>query len=156
VLGNTDGLPAPNGTCEMSDDEKKISQFLRDAWTSMAKSQKPSADDSQWPRYTSVKAMGLNIVNPTMPGNINYTKCKLWDDIGKKLLDSNGSGSGNGSGSENGTSSGSSGSNYTAGTPSPTGPPRAMGSTATGDASGTPSFMGLLVGMLAIAMGLLK
>jgi hypothetical protein len=136
----------------MSDDEKKTSQFLRDAWTTMAKSQQPSADDSQWPAYDSVKSMGLNVVNSTMPGNINYTKCKLWDDIEKKLLAGNDSDIGNGNGNENGISSGSSGSNHTGGAPSPTCPSSTMGSTATGDARSTLSSMGLLVVLLAIAM----
>ena len=86
VLGYTSGLPPPNGTCEMTDDEKDISAFMVKAWTAMAASQKPG-DDLEWPAWdNSQKSLGINIINSSEPGFVNYTECQLWDDINQAML----------------------------------------------------------------------
>jgi Carboxylesterase family len=82
VLGDTTILPPPNGTCNMTQEEVRISAFLVEAWTSMAVSRKPTLNDSLWPAYgNSNKSLGINIVDSVVPGHINYTLCQFWDPI---------------------------------------------------------------------------
>lgn len=102
VFGHTSALPPPNGTCEFTDDEKDIASFMSKAWTMMADQQKP-ADDSDWPAWgDAAKSMGINIVNSSEAGFVNYTECKLWDDINSKMMSNS---SNNGSSTTNGSSS---------------------------------------------------
>jgi carboxylesterase type B len=81
VFGHTQNLPSPNGTCNMSPDEVQLSKYLVKAWTTMAEQQRP-ADSSAWPQWTDPKSsLGINIVNSSAPGFVNYTQCELWDQI---------------------------------------------------------------------------
>ena len=87
VFGTTVNLPAPNGTCEMTEQEKTISAFLREAWTSMADIQKPTSDSAQWPAYGNAqKSLGINVTNVTTAGYVDYTVCKLWDGLNEKAV----------------------------------------------------------------------
>ena len=87
VLGLTKSLPAPNGTCNMSLDEMKISTLMNDAWTLMAALQIPTKSAVQWPAYQGAhKPLGINIMNLTQPGVVHYSQCKLWDAIEASLL----------------------------------------------------------------------
>jgi hypothetical protein len=100
VFGNTVNLPAPNGTCDMTEQEKAISAFLSEAWTSMADIQKPTSDAAKWPAYGNAQtSLGINITNFTTAGYIDYTVCKLWDGINKMAVAAASSGAGNGTGS---------------------------------------------------------
>lgn len=82
VLGNTHHLPLPNGTCNMTTSEITISSFLTNAWTSMAAIQKPTTDPKDWPAYQGPNnTFGVTILNSTVAGVINYTRCELWDQI---------------------------------------------------------------------------
>ena len=82
VFGNTVNLPAPNGTCNMTQQEVAISAFLVEAWTSMAANQMPTSNATLWPEYGSAQqSLGITVVNSTIPGYINFTACALWDEI---------------------------------------------------------------------------
>lgn len=82
VFGDTHNLPLPNGTCNMTTAEMAISSFLNNAWTSMASIQRPTADPKDWPAYQGPNnTLGITILNSTIPGPINYTRCELWDNI---------------------------------------------------------------------------
>jgi carboxylesterase type B len=95
VFGHTENLPSPNGTCSMSEDEKKISAFMVKAWTSMAEQQNPGPPAS-WPAWTDAKSsQGINFVNASIPGYVNYTQCDLWDQIRDIALAEAGNGTSN-------------------------------------------------------------
>jgi hypothetical protein len=130
VFGNTVNLPAPNGTCDMTEQEKAISAFLSEAWTSMADIQKPTSDAAQWPAYGNAqKSLGINVTNFTTAGYIDYTVCKLWDGINEMAVAAASSGTGNGTGSN---STGAQGNASTTAPASPSISP----TTAAGGASG--------------------
>jgi hypothetical protein len=62
VFGHTTNLPNPDGNCSMTTTEIILSKFMMGAWTSMASSQIPIADDSLWPAYRDSKeSLGINI-----------------------------------------------------------------------------------------------
>jgi carboxylesterase type B len=135
VFGHTSALPPPNGTCEMTDDEKNISAFMTKAWTSMAEQQKPG-DDSDWPAWSDAsKSLGVNIVNSSEPGFVNYTECKLWDDINSMMT-------------ANSTNNGSSTTNGSSSTTAPSGPAKTSGT------SGAATLSVNMVTVVAWAMGL--
>lgn len=82
MLGMESDLPTPNGSCQMTPIEKDISGFMNHAWTAMAAHQSPTNDNDSWPAYqSSESSLGINILNATAPGYVNYTVCKLWDAI---------------------------------------------------------------------------
>ena len=86
VFGNTVGL-GPNGTCNFTEQERAISATMVSAWTAMAANRDPSSGDLQWLAYTdSSKSLGINIVNATTPGYVNYTVCPLWDTVNEMLV----------------------------------------------------------------------
>lgn len=107
VMNNTRNLPAPNGNCSMTDQEVDIAHFLTNAWTSMAVNQKPTLNDSQWPLWNLSSSLGLNVVNSSDAGFINFTVCQLFDGINAAALNNAGNSTGAGS---NGTSAGGAGS----------------------------------------------
>ena len=112
VFGNGVGLPLPNGTCNISAQENAISETLIAAWSAMASTGNPSVQGLQWPRWNNNTGMGVNIVNATSVGAVDYSQCGFWDMIDNMYLNfssssANGTGnSGNGSGT-GGNSSGS-------------------------------------------------
>jgi carboxylesterase type B len=82
VFGNLDNLPAPNGTCNFTPQERSISAFLLQAWTSMAANQDPSSNGTLWPAYGGASnPLGINIVNYTSAGVVDYSPCLLWDKV---------------------------------------------------------------------------
>lgn len=115
VFGNGKGLPQPGGNCSFDADENAISATLIAAWTAMASTGNPSVDGGlQWPQWTKAASKGLNIVNSTSVGSIDFSQCALWDPIYSSFLNfttassvNSSSGSGSGS-SSNGTSGNSS------------------------------------------------
>jgi len=71
----------------MTSDEKAISAFLSEAWTSMATNQKPTSNASAWPAYTGPDtSLGINIVNSSLPGFVNYSQCAFWNYIADAQL----------------------------------------------------------------------
>jgi hypothetical protein len=130
VFGNTVNLPAPNGTCDMTEQEIAISAFLSEAWTSMADTQKPTSDAAKWPAYGNAqKSLGINITNFTTAGYVDYSVCKLWDGINKMAVAAASNGTGNGTGSN------STGAQGNASTTAPAGPSMSS-TTPAGGASG--------------------
>ena len=87
VLGNTQSLPLPNGDCNLTPSEVNISNFMLDAWSSMASNQKPTTHADQWPMYGGPEtSLGINFVNSTTIGKVDYSRCKIWDDLNDLLL----------------------------------------------------------------------
>jgi carboxylesterase type B len=86
VFGNVDFLPLPNGTCNMTSTERDISSTLISAWTAMAVNGNPSVDGGlQWPAFNS-SSLGLNILNGTTVGTVDYSQCSFWDTVDTTVL----------------------------------------------------------------------
>jgi para-nitrobenzyl esterase len=83
VFGNTqDILYAPTNTaCSLNPSEQAISQALIEAWTFLAVTGDPSTSDLQWPKWDATESLGINIVNSTSLGVVNYTACQFWDSL---------------------------------------------------------------------------
>jgi hypothetical protein len=87
VFGNLVNMPSPNGTCNSTTQEHAISAFLKKAWTAMAANGSPSTKDFHWPPYeNSSQSLGINIVNSTTAGVVDYSSCQLWDQINNNFL----------------------------------------------------------------------
>lgn len=83
VLGDVYDLPLPpNGTCNFTSAEKDLSSFFIKAWTSMAENGNPG---STWPAFGN-SSMGMNFVNTTSVGVVDYSPCAFWDKINAQLL----------------------------------------------------------------------
>lgn len=88
TLGQTVNLPAPNGGCNMTDQEQALSAFLVKAWTSLAAHQRPTKRAALWPRYHNAeKSLGVNLVDSAIPGYVNYTACEFWGEINRKQFE---------------------------------------------------------------------
>lgn len=88
VFGNLDGYPLlSNGNCSLNGPgEQEISAALIKQWASMAENGRPTED---WPEFTLNGSLGLNIVNGTSVGVVDYTLCEeLWNGIDEALLQS--------------------------------------------------------------------
>lgn len=103
VFGGTEGLPRPNGTCNLTDAEKALSARMMGAWDAMAGMGSPGDD---WPEWSEGDSMGWNVVGDEVQvGSVDYTMCDFWDGIFEAQAQQ--AGGGNGSGSVgNGTTSG--------------------------------------------------
>lgn len=78
----TKNLPQPDGNCSMSSDEKAIAAFMNEAWTAFAASQKSTADLAKWPVDDGPESTdGVTFVNSAVMGKIDYSACKLLDEI---------------------------------------------------------------------------
>ena len=139
----------------MSSDEKAIAAFMNEAWTSFAASQKPTADPAKWPAYGGPESTdGVTFVNSTVVGKIDYSACKLWDEINAIQVAAANNGSYAGSGTNaNGTNATTGGNSTNGGNSSTTAPTKPSSSpiVATGDASGIGANAGSIV-MLGVAV----
>lgn len=109
VFGDLVGLPNPNGTCNFTAEERDISAILLSAWTSMAANGNPSTNIFDWPAYTNAtQTTGINIINSTDAGVIDYSVCALWDQVNQGFVNaSSTSSSGNATTSQSAASSAS-------------------------------------------------
>jgi carboxylesterase type B len=91
VFGQTKGLPRPDGNCSFTKVEDAISDFMVEAWTSMAANGQPG-NGSQWPAWTPSKSEGITINNVVDIGPLDYKACDFWDHIleAALALDANG------------------------------------------------------------------
>ncbi|CAN8096709.1 unnamed protein product [Discula destructiva] len=79
VMGGTDSMPRPNGTCSLTAGEKALSAKMLAAWNSMAMDASPGVD---WPRYDGDGSMGINVVGDEFAaGQVDYSMCDFWDEI---------------------------------------------------------------------------
>lgn len=102
IFGNGVGLPLPSGNCSFTAQENAISESLIAAWSAMASTANPSVQGGlQWPQWNSTTSIGVNIVNATSVGVVDYSQCVFWDMIDNLYLNFTGS-------SANGTSGNSS------------------------------------------------
>ena len=96
VFGIEDGLPPPNGTCSFTPEERALSAFFNGAFTHMAAAQEP-AEAAVWPPWVPGQSSGVNIVNASAPGVVDFSQCALWDQIYRMTLAGDGgNGTGNG------------------------------------------------------------
>jgi len=89
VFGNSVNQPlsAGNGTCNFTTEEVAISESLIAAWTAMATTGNPSVSGGlQWPQWNNSTSMGVNIVNATTVGTVDYSQCQFWDTINNLYL----------------------------------------------------------------------
>lgn len=92
VFGNIDDLPLPNGTCDLNPTEKSLSEFMIDAWTEMAASQRP-ASQAIWPQYTAGNVSeGLTFKDNPLAGIIDFEICELFDQIRDAEIEAAGKG----------------------------------------------------------------
>jgi carboxylesterase type B len=112
VFGNGVGLPLPGGNCNFTVQENTISENLIAAWSAMASTGNPSVEGGlEWPEWNNNTSLGVNIVNATSVGVVDYSPCAFWDMIDTLYLNftssSDTGASGNGStGSGTGTKNG--------------------------------------------------
>lgn len=106
IFGNGVGLPLPDGNCSFNAQENAISESLIAAWSAMASTGNPSVQGGlQWPQWNSNSSLGVNIVNATSVGVVNYSQCAFWDMIDNLYLNftssgANGTSGNSGSGGE--------------------------------------------------------
>ncbi|KAN0116667.1 alpha/beta-hydrolase [Hyaloscypha variabilis] len=87
VFGNGVGQPVPNGNCNFTTQEQTISESLIAAWSAMASTGNPSVQGGlQWPQWNSTSSMGVNIVNTTSVGMVDYSQCAFWDMVNNMYL----------------------------------------------------------------------
>jgi carboxylesterase type B len=87
IFGNGVGLPLPGGNCSFTPQENAISENLIAAWTAMALTQNPSVQGGlQWPQWNNQTKAGVNIVNATTVGVMDYSQCAFWDMISNQYL----------------------------------------------------------------------
>jgi carboxylesterase type B len=77
VFGNLFDQPGGNGTCNGTVQEFTLSQIMIQAWTNMAATASPAGNGVQWPQWNASSSQGLNILNGTSVGLVNYTNCQL-------------------------------------------------------------------------------
>jgi carboxylesterase type B len=80
LFGQTKNLPRPHGSCNFTEAEYAISDFMMTAWTSMAQNGRP-ANSSVWPAWTSDGSEGIIIHDAGSPAFLNMTECEFWDKI---------------------------------------------------------------------------
>jgi carboxylesterase type B len=106
VFGNGVGLPLPSENCSFTAEENAISESLVAAWSTMASTGNPSVQGGlQWPQWNSNTSIGVNIVNATSVGVVDYSQCVFWDMINNLYLNFTSS-SANGTNGNSSTGSG--------------------------------------------------
>ncbi|TVY67494.1 Para-nitrobenzyl esterase [Lachnellula suecica] len=89
VFGNGNLLPQqlPVGNCSFTPQEWSISENLIAAWTAMAATGNPSVQGGlKWPQWNSCTSTGVNILNETTVGAVDYSSCSFWDMINAEYL----------------------------------------------------------------------
>lgn len=86
VFGHTRGLPAPSGNCNLTGAEVAMSEWMVDAWTSMARKGEPGGG---WPAYEDDgERSGVNFGDEAVVGEIDYSMCDFWDPLWEKMAGS--------------------------------------------------------------------
>jgi carboxylesterase type B len=85
VFGWTNGLPRPDGSCNFTAREVGISNFMMEAWTSMAASGRP-ANSSVWPAWSAGGGKGITVGETVVAGSLDYSECEFWDKIQAGVL----------------------------------------------------------------------
>jgi carboxylesterase type B len=86
VFGWTSGLARPDGSCNFTATEVAISDFMLEAWTSMAASGRP-ANSSVWPAWTANGSKGITVSESVTAGSLDYSECEFWDKIQAGVLE---------------------------------------------------------------------
>jgi carboxylesterase type B len=93
IFGNGVGQPLPGGNCSFNAQENAISETLIAAWSAMASTSNPSVQGGlQWPQWNNKTNQGINIVNSTSVGVMDYSQCAFWDMIDNLYLNFTSSG----------------------------------------------------------------
>jgi len=85
VLGLTENLPPPSGSCAFSPAEVAISEFMVSAWTSMAAIKRPGPDE-QWPTWTANESQGIVIGEEAKVAKLDFSVCAFWDEIDANIM----------------------------------------------------------------------
>ena len=80
LFGQTKNLPRPDGSCNFTEAEDAISDFMMSAWTSMAEHGRPG-NSSVWPAWTPAGSEGIIVNDAVSSGLVNMTECEFWDEI---------------------------------------------------------------------------
>lgn len=80
VFGQTRELPRPDGNCSFTKAENAISDFMIEAWTSMAANGRPS-DSRQWPAWTLSGSEGITVNDVVISGPLDFSGCEFWDKM---------------------------------------------------------------------------
>jgi carboxylesterase type B len=87
VFGNGVNLPLGEGNCSFTADENAISESLISAYSAMSSTGNPSVQGGvQWPQWKNDTQQGVNIVNATTVGTLDYSQCAFWDRIDNLYL----------------------------------------------------------------------
>ncbi|KAF3313139.1 hypothetical protein TWF173_006313 [Orbilia oligospora] len=89
-FAHTDGLPLPGGNCSFNEEEKRTSDIIVNAWTSLATSGNASTSQFEWPTFTNESYQGLYIGRNTTEITSfasDYSICGFWNQISAILLE---------------------------------------------------------------------
>ncbi|KAK6510643.1 hypothetical protein TWF506_009746 [Arthrobotrys conoides] len=89
-FAHTDGLPLPGGNCSFNEEEKRTSDIIINAWTSLAATGNASTSQFGWPTFTNESYQGLYIGrNSTEITSLasDYSICGFWNQISIILLE---------------------------------------------------------------------
>ncbi|KAL7907380.1 Alpha/Beta hydrolase protein [Trichoderma velutinum] len=83
-LSGTPDSTISNGNCSFDNAEVAISQFMEQAWTTLARDKRP-AHEHVWPRWNGQSHRGVEIKNLIETSEMDYSNCAFWDDISSEL-----------------------------------------------------------------------
>ncbi|KAH8885339.1 alpha/beta-hydrolase [Thozetella sp. PMI_491] len=79
IFGQVDSLPRPDGNCNLSKREKRLSALMLGAWDSMAAQASPG---DKWSAFTANNPVGLSVDGDDFSfPSIDYNECDFWDKI---------------------------------------------------------------------------
>ena len=81
VFGSLDRMPLGQGDCNATIAEHKISNQLKNAWTAMAESGRPTTKALQWPEWDSCKRKGILVEGKVVEAKLDFQECGFWGDI---------------------------------------------------------------------------
>lgn len=106
VFGNMHfDFPSKGTNCTNSRSEHDLSNEMISLWTAMAENAKPSTDEIHWPQFKITpkpNAPGMVFGNSSMPGEIDFSVCKLWAQVDAMLNGNNSTATGTPSSSSSG------------------------------------------------------
>lgn len=85
VFANVENLPADRGNCSLSGREKKLSQTLVQAWTSMGTRGSPSSWRQPWPKFDPCEPQGVYIQGSTQKTDLDFSDCVFWEELWERL-----------------------------------------------------------------------
>lgn len=81
VFGNLYNQPFGNGSCDLTQEEHKLSATMKAAWTAMAVSGNPSTSDLKWAAFDECSTQGLFINGTAVVQQLDFSECEFWDQV---------------------------------------------------------------------------